>query len=325
MRRIGLAVVLALSLLGAPAEAQDVTSQRVGVLFMTTRDAASPFIQAFEKGLRQQEQANARRLTVAYRFADGVPDRVPRLAAELADLNIDVLVVGVDRLALAARPAMSNIPIVMAIAEDPVGAGLIQSFAHPGGDITGVTVVPGPEIYGKNLELLVEALPKNARIAVLFNTTSRINSIYFKTVEQGSRKLGVTLVPAGVRSTDDFEGAFQRMKRGQARGVVVLGENLFYTNRARLHDLAVRNGLGTIWPCRECVPDGGLMGYGVNVANLYERAATYVDKILKGAKPADLPVEQPTKFELVINLKTAKALGLTIPQTLLLRADQVIE
>jgi len=133
------------------------------------------------------------------------------------------------------------------------------------------------------------------------------------------------LVPAGVRSTDDFEGAFQRMKRGQARGVVVLGENLFYTNRARLHDLAVRNGLGTIWPCRECVADGGLMGYGVNVANLYERAATYVDRILKGAKPADLPVEQPTKFELVINLKTAKALGLTIPQSLLIRADEIIQ
>ena len=183
MRRIGLAVVLALSLLGAPAEAQDVTSQRVGVLFMTTRDAASPFIQAFEKGLRQQEQANARSLTVAYRFADGVPDRVPRLAAELADLNIDVLVVGVDRLALAARPAMRNIPIVMAIAEDPVGAGLIQSFAHPGGNITGVTVVPGPEIYGRTLNSWSRHFPKThgsrySSIPPLASTpfTSRLSS-----------------------------------------------------------------------------------------------------------------------------------------------------
>jgi len=318
---------LTLGTLAAPlvARAQEVRAQRVGVLFMSNQQAASAFIQAFEKGLREREQAKGRKLTVEYRFADDKPEQVPILASELAGRNIDVLVVAVDRVAVAARPAMKKIPIVMAIAEDPVGAGLVKSIAHPGGNITGLTVVPGPEIFGKNLELLVEALPNKTQIAALFNTTSRINSVYLKTVEQGSRKLGIDLVPIGVRSTDDFDAAFRLMKQRRVGGVVVLGENLFYANRGRLHDLAVRNGLGTIWPCRECVADGGLMGYGVNVANLYERAVTYVDKILDGTNPGDLPMEQPTKFDLVINLRTAKALGLTIPPLLLLRADQVIE
>jgi putative ABC transport system substrate-binding protein len=328
MERRRFVEVIAGGLLAAPlaAEAQRAEkSPRVGVLFMSTREGAAPFIQALERGLQERGYVDGRNLTIEYRFARNKPEQVPVLAAELAAVNVDVLVVGVDRIAMAARPAMRKTPIVMAVAEDPVGVGLVQSIAHPGGDITGVTVVPGSEIFGKNLQLLAETLPRGAPIAVLFNTESRINSVYLKATEDAARKLGVTLVPAGVRSDKEFDSAFRLIKQRRARGVIVLGENLFYTNRARLHDLAIRNGLAALWPCRECVEQGGLMAYGVNVANLYERAATYIDKILNGAKPGDLPMEQPTKYELVINLKTAKALGLTIPQSLLQRADEMIQ
>ena len=183
----------------------------------------------------------------------------------------------------------------------------------------------GPEIYGKNLELLKEVLPKGARIATLLNAASPINAHYLKTTEEAARKLGVSLVPAEVCSVNDFEKTFAMMKQRHSRGFVVLGKSLFTRNSRRVNELALRNGLASMWPLREGVDTGGLMSYGTNVVDLFRRAATYVDKILKGADPADLPMEQPTKFELVINLKTAKALGLTIPQSLLQRADEVIQ
>jgi ABC-type uncharacterized transport system substrate-binding protein len=298
---------------------------RVGAPWASSRERLTYLIEALEEGLRERGYVEGRNLRIQHRFADLKRERIPLLATELANLNVDVFVVGTDRTAAAVQQVTRKIPIVMANAEDPVGAGLIKSLARPGGNITGLTVVPGPEIYGKNLDILREVLPRGSRIAILFNPTSRINLDYLKVTEEASRQLGVTLVPTGVRGVEDLEGAFAVMKQRRAIGFVVLGEALFVSNRQRVNQVAERNGLASMWPVREGVDTGGLMSYGTNLPDLFRRAAIYVDKILKGAKPADLPVEQPTKFELVINLKTAKALGLMIPQSLLLRADHVIQ
>ena len=319
---------LTLGLVAAPlgAEGQQAGKvYRVGWLGSTNPIVGAPFLAAFRDGLRERGYVEGQNLIIEYRATDGYGERLPGLARELANSNVDVFVVGVNRSAVAAQQATTKIPIVMAAAEDPVGVGLVKSLARPGGNITGLTVVAGPEIYGKNLELLKEVLPKGARIATLFNAASPINAHYLKTTEEAARKLGVSLVPAEVRSVNDFEKTFAMMKQRHSRGFVVLGESLFTRNSRRVNELAVRNGLASMWPLREGVDTGGLMSYGTNVVDLFRRAATYVDKILKGADPADLPMEQPTKFELVINLKTAKALGLTIPQTLLQWEDQVIE
>ncbi len=228
------------------------------------------------------------------------------------NLNVDVLVTGINRNAVALQQATTKIPIVMAVAEDPVSAGLVKSLARPGGNVTGVTV-PGPEIFGKNLELLKEVLPREARIAILFNATSPIKARYLKAAENSARKLRASLLPTGVRSVDDFERAFATMKQEHAAGLLVLGEGLFYGNRQTINDLAARNGLATMWASGDGVDTGGLMSYGANLIDLYRRVAIHVDKVLKGTNPAALPMEQPTTFELVINLKTARALGLTIP------------
>ena len=214
----------------------------------------------------------------------------------------------------------------MPFAMDPVGAGLAQSLAHPAGNVTGLTVNTGAEIFGKILQLLKEVLPGGTRIAMLFNATSQIyTGQHLNDVEDAGRKLGLSLVRAEIRSPDDLDEAFALVKRQHATGVVVLDEPVFYANRRRVNDLALRSGLAAGWPSSQGLEPGALMSYSVNWRDLYRRAATYVDKIFKGAKPGDLPVEQPTKFELAINLKTAKALGLTIPPTLLATADEVIE
>jgi putative ABC transport system substrate-binding protein len=244
----------------------------------------------------------------------------------LAHLKVDVFLVTVNRVAVAVREAAPKIPIVMTRAEEPVRLGLVKSLARPGGNITGIAIVAGAEIYGKNLELLKAVLPGSARIAALFNTTSSVNALWLKATEEAAGKLGVRLVPTGVRRPEDFEGAFALMKQAEATGFVVLGEPLFFgPNSRRVNDLALRNGLASMWPLRAGVDAGGLMSYGTPLPDAYRSAAAYVVKILRGARPGDLPMEQPTKFELVINLKTAKALGLTIPPSLRQRADQVIE
>jgi len=299
--------------------------QRVGVVFSGSRGTSLALMHAFEEGLQERGYVDGRNLGIEHRFAEGRADRLPAVAAELAKLNVDVLVTTVDRWAIALRQAEPHAPIVMTMAEDPIGAGLVKSLAHPGGSITGLTIVAGPEIYGKNLELLKEILPKGARIAILFNADSPINARYLKTIQEAARTLEVPLIPLGVRRVEDFEPAFARMKRERAAGVVGLGEPLFGSNRRRLADLAVQSGLVSSWPIRAYADAGGLVSYGAIEADLWRRAAGYVAKILQGAKAADLPMEQPTKFELVINMKTAKALGLTIPPSILLRADEVIE
>src|SRR5688572_14615877 len=283
-------------------------------------------LDAFKQGLGEHGYIEGRNLAIETRSAEGRVERLSPLAAELAHLNVDVFLVTVNRVALAVREVAPKTPIVMTRAEEPVRLGLVKSLARPGGNITGIAIVAGAEIYGKNLELLKAVLPGRARIAALFNTTSPVNALWLKATEEAAGKLGVRLVPTGVHRPEDFEQAFVQMKQAEATGFVVLGEPLFFgPNTRRVNDLALRTRLASMWPLRAGVDAGGLMSYGTPVPDSYRSAAAYVARILRGAQPADMPMEQPTKFELVINLKTAKALGLTIPPSLLQRADQVIE
>jgi putative ABC transport system substrate-binding protein len=248
---------------------------------------------------------------------------VPALVAELATRHIDVFVVTTNIIAKAVQQTTPQSPIVMLVAEEPVSSGLVQSLAHPGGTITGMAMVPGAAIYGKNLEFLKEALPPGSRIGVLFNATSD-NAHYLRVTEEVAQGLQVTLVPAEVHSTEDFEAAMAVMKDGHARGFVVLGAPMIAVNTERINALALRHGLAVMWPTRRGAVTGGLLSYGDNPFERWRHAATYVDKILKGAKPGDLPMAQPMNFMLVINLKTAQALGLTIPPSLLFQANEVI-
>jgi putative ABC transport system substrate-binding protein len=252
------------------------------------------------------------------------PERLPDLAAELVRRKVDIIVAATNPAIQAAREATRTIPIIMATSADPVEDGLVASLSRPGGNITGLTLEVTPETYGKRLQLLKEVVPKASRVAVLWNPTLPLNAARWTVTEGAARKHGVTLLSVEVRGPDDFEGAFATMTRKRVGGLIIFGDPLIFGRRDQTVGLAARNRLTAIYPWREPVEAGGLMAYGTNLSDLFRRAATYVDKILKGAKPADLPVEQPTRFELVINLKTAKALGLTIPQSVLIRADQVI-
>src|SRR2546425_4397556 len=287
--------------------------------------AAQRLTEAFLGRLRDLGYVEGRNLAIEYRFAAGRPERFPALATELVNLNVDVIVVNVNRTAMAAQQATTKIPIVIVIAEDPVGAGLVKSLAHPGGNITGLVGVIDPEILGKNVQFLEVMLPKGAPVAILLEATPPTSPRYLKAIDEAARKLGVRLVPTIVRGVEELEHAFVVIKQARARGFVVSGDPLFYANRRRVNDLAVRDGLAASWLYREGVDTGGLMSYGASLPDLARRAATYVDRILKGARPGDLAMEQPTTFELVINLKTAKALGLTIPESVLLQADEVVE
>jgi len=264
---------------------------------------------------------------IEYRSAEGKAERLPALAAELVALKVDVIVAGNTRAALAAKQATRALPIVFAAAADPVASGLVTSLARPGGNVTGLSFL-APELVGKCLEQLKQVVPGVSRVAVLWHPGilgERTEQDMLKEVEVAARALGVRVQFIEARGPADFDRAFSDMTRARAGALTVLTSAMFVSERRRLVDLAARNRLPTVFPWREGVDAGGLMSYGPDLADLFRRAATYVDKILKGAKPADLPVEQPTKFELVINLKTAKALGLTIPQSVLGRADEVIQ
>jgi ABC-type uncharacterized transport system substrate-binding protein len=312
-------------LLAAPLAAE---GQQVGKVAKIGYLTASPVgdLDAFKQALVEHGYIEGRNLAIESRSAEGRVERLSPLATELAHLNVDVFLVTVNRVAVVVREVAPQIPIVMTRAEEPVRLGLVKSLARPGGNITGIAVVAGAEIYGKNLELLTAVLPGRARIAALFNTTSSVNVLWLKATEEAAGKLGVRLVPTGVRSPEDFERAFALMKQAEATGFVVLGEPLFFgPNSRRVNDLALRGGLASMWPLRDGVDAGGLMSYGTHVSDAYRSAAAYVAKILRGAQAGDLPMEQPTKFQLVINLKTAKALGLTIPPSLLGRADEIIQ
>ena len=262
---------------------------------------------------------------IEYRWAEGRFDRLPDLAAELVRLKVDIIVALATPAAAAAKNATETIPIVMIGVGDPAGIGLIASLARPGGNVTGLSFSVGPEIIGKGLELLKETVPKVRRVAILSNPANPAQPLAMREVNVAARSLGVQLQLLEARGPNEFDGAFAAMAKERVGALLVVADGLFILHRTRLADLAARSRLPAIYGYREHVEAGGLMSYGSSLRDLWRRAATYVDKILKGAKPADLPVEQPTKFELVVNLKTAKALGLTIPQSVLVRADEVIQ
>jgi ABC-type uncharacterized transport system substrate-binding protein len=320
---------LAGSLLATPlaGEAQQPTKiPRIG--YLATTLTANPHVhEAFRQGLRDLGYVEGRNLIIEYRDAEGNLERLPALAAELATLKVDVIVaVGAPPAALAAKQATQTIPIVFSVA-DALTSGLVTSLARPGGNLTGLSFL-GPELIGKRLEQLKQAVPGVNRVAVLWQPgalSERTEKDILKEVEIAARALAVRPQFVQVRGPADFDRAFSDMTKARADALTVWSTPMFVTERRRLVDLAAKNRLLAVYPWREFVDAGGLMAYGPNLADLLRRAATYVDKILKGAKPGDLPVEQPTKFELVINLKTARALGLTIPPSLLQRADQVIE
>ncbi len=328
LRTIGLIITLALGLLLAPLAAaaqQPGKVYRIGVLLIGSRTGyALPLVDAFRQGLREFGYVEGRNVAFEYRFADGKLERLPDLAAELVRSRVDVIVTSATPAIQAAMNATRTIPIVMAASADPVGTGLVSSLARPGGNITGLTLM-SPELAGKLLEILKEAIPGVTRVAVLALRGTSATSLFFRGTEVAARALGVRLQLLEVRNPDEFDGAFSAMTKERADALIVQTSPLTFEHRRRIVDLAAKIRLPAIYESRESVETGGLMSYGQSISDMYRRSAAFVDKILNGTKPADLPVEQPTKFELVINLKTAKALGLTIPPSVLIRADHVIE
>lgn len=298
---------------------------RIGYIQTATPDEQAHLTKAFEEGLRELGYVEGRNVVFERRFAWGKQERLPELAADLVKANVDIIVTGANPVIAAVKRATSTIPVVMAGSRDPVGSGFIASLARPGGNITGLTSDPSPEFQGKRLELLKEAVPRATRVALLSNPASPSAETYRKIVESVTQKLGMTLQVVGVSGRDEFEGAFAAIVRGQADAIVVDSDPLFFTARLQIVQLAAKHRLPGVYQAREFVEIGGLMSYGDNVANRFRRAAVYVDKVLKGANPAELPVEQATKFEFVLNLKTAQQLGLTLPPSILLRTDDVIQ
>jgi putative ABC transport system substrate-binding protein len=316
-------------LFGGIAEAQQATRMaRVGYVSLNRVEADPRVTEGFFRGLRGLGYVEGKNLVIEWRDAGGKPERFPALTAELVALKVDVIVVGGGTLgALAAKGATSTIPIVFGAVGDPVREGLVASLARPGGNITGLSPI-SQELVGKSLELLTQAVPGVNRVAFLLKPDAMPDDARkdrLKAANDAARALGVQLQVVEARAAEDFERAFSQMARSRAGALAVLATPVFDNERRRLVALAAQNRLPTMYSYRVYVEAGGLMSYGPDIADLFRRAAGYVDKILKGAKPGDLPVEQATKFELVINLKTAKALGLTIPQSFLARADHVIE
>jgi putative ABC transport system substrate-binding protein len=301
---------------------------RIGYLAFNLAAGDPRIREAFLQGLRDLGYLEGRNLLIEYRDAAGKTERFPALAAELVALKVDVIVAGGGTLAaLAAKQATTTLPIVFAAVGNPVAEGLVTSLARPGGNVTGLSLVQ-QELVGKSLELLKQAVPEVSRVALLLKPDAmpdRAKKDRLNAADVAARALGVRLQVVEARGPEDFDRAFSDMTRARAGALAVLATPVFDSERRRLVDLAAKNRLPTVYSYRSYVEAGGLMSYGPDLADSFRRAATYVDRILKGAKPGDLPVEQPTKFELVINLKTAKALGLTIPQSLLQRGDEVIQ
>jgi putative ABC transport system substrate-binding protein len=328
MRRIGLAVVLALSLTSPllTIAQQEGKVIRIGILgnVPVTDAQGSRLWGGFIQELRTLGYIEGRNLKIEHRSSEGRYERLPELAAELVRLRVDVIVVGGDQNALVAKQATDTIPIVMAAVNDAVSSGLVASLAHPAGNVTGLSFLV-PEITGKQLELLKEMVPRISRVAIFWNPGNPSTATVLRVGTVAAQSLGVQVQPMPVRGLDELEKAFATMNREHIEALLVPADGMMLFHRKRIVNLAAKSRLPAMYGLTEYVEAGGLAVYSPSLYDLFPRAAVYVDKILKGTKPADLPVEQPTKFELVINLKTAKALGLTIPQTLLLRADQLIE
>jgi putative ABC transport system substrate-binding protein len=316
------------SLLAQPTKAkaqQPGKVYRLGYLSTPTRQSVERGVEAFLRKLRELGWVEGQNLVIEYRWAEGNVERLPELAAELVRLKVDVIVAPAGSAALAAKNATSTIPIVMIFPSGPVELGLVSSLARPEGNVTGTTFTPSAEIFAKQLQILKEAVPRASRVALLQNPADASFRVEAKAVENAARALRLRLQHVEARGPEQIENAFAAMARERADALLVSGSSTFLAHRAKLAELALRTRLPSMCNFREMVEAGGLMSYAVNMADFVGRAAVYVDKILKGAKPADLSVEQPTSFELVINLKTAKVIGVTIPQLLLQRADLIIE
>jgi putative ABC transport system substrate-binding protein len=327
MRLIGLAVVLILSLSLAPLAVEGQQGgkiPRVGILWAYSPSVVSILGDAFRQGLRGLGYVEGQNILLEERWAEGRFDRLASLAAALNRVNLDVIVTASTPAVRAAQQATKTIPIVMTLVSDPVEDGLVASLARPGRNVTGLSLMH-PELSAKRIALLKEVVPKLSRVAVLWSPSTASYRKVLGETQAAAHALGLQLRAVEVRDPTDFDSAFSAVARERAGALVVLPDALFRDQQRRILDLAAKTRLPAIYWSRDLVEAGGLMAYGANFPDVFRQAATFVDKILKGAKPADLPVEQPAKFELIVNRKTAKALGLTIPQTLLLRADQVIE
>src|SRR2546427_6400417 len=324
-RAVGCIMILTLSLLAVPltVEAQPPGKvYRIG--YLDTTPSSTHLWDALLEGLRERGYVEGRNLVFERRFSEGNAERFPELAAELVRLSVDCIIVTTTPAALAAKHATQTIPIVMTTAIDPVGTGLVASLARPGGNVTGLSPI-SPDLVGKRLELLKDVVPGLSRVVVLWNAANPANASVWHKTQAAAGALGLLLQSQDVRGPQDLEGAFARTAQTHPDALLVLGDSLINMHRQHIAEFAIQEHLPSGFTSREWVVAGGLMSYGPSLPDLFRRAATYVDKILKGAKPAELPVEQPTKFELVINLKTAKQIGLTIPQSVLYRADKVIK
>jgi putative ABC transport system substrate-binding protein len=327
MRLIGLAVILAMGLTLAPptVEAQPARKvYRIGYLSRASLGATKPGLEQLQQGLQELGYTEGQNVVIEYRWAEGKQERLPELAADLVRSNVDLIVAQASTAAQAAYQATRTIPIVMVAVGDPVRLGLAASLARPGGNVTG-TASYLPELSGKPLQILTETVPRIKRVAVLWNPANPLHASVLKDSEVSASSLGIQLQPLKIVTPEELEGAFRLAVNERAAAVAVLGDPMLGVHGARIAALALKVRLPSLFATRAGVDAGGLISYGPDVLVMYRRAAHYVDRILKGSKPGELPVEQPTKFELIINLKTAKALGLTIPPSVLGRADQVIE
>jgi putative ABC transport system substrate-binding protein len=319
------AIVVALTVCGARAEAQQSGKiPKIGLLVSGSAASDSARIEGLRQGLRELGYVEGKNIAIEYRFAEGNIERLPDLASELVRLKVDVILAGGTPGPLAAKQHTTTIPIVMTHVGDPVARGLVASLARPGGNITGLSSA-SPDLSGKRLELLKEIAPKLTRMGIVWEPTDKGSAANFKETEAAAMSLEIQLQSFEVRRPEDIDGAFKAATAERTQALVALQSAVIVTHRGRIVELATKNRLPTMFAEAVHVESGGLMSYGPNFPDLFRRAATYVDKILKGTKPADLPVERPMKFELVINLKTAKQIGLTIPQSMLYRADKVIK
>jgi len=320
-------VLLALSVLSVPLAADAQQTGRtvtIGYLGNSSLALESNFVEAFRKGLRQLGYVEGRNLIIKFEWAEGHQERHPALARELVRLTPDVILTAGTPGTLAAKQATQSIPIVTAIAGDAVATGLVAGLAKPGGNVTGLSTL-APELDGKRLELLKEAVPKLSQVAVLQNPANPFTTIAWKAMQPAAAALGVKLQPVDASSPNDLDRALAKIKAAPADGLVLIVDRFLASYRASIVQFVATNRLPGMFPYPEFAQEGGLISYGPDYADMFRRAATYVDKILKGAKPGDLPIEQPTKFEMIINLKAAKAMGLTIPQSVLIRADEVVQ
>jgi putative ABC transport system substrate-binding protein len=323
-RPLTIAIAVAILTFTHPVGAEQARVYRIGFISPASSSAMAARDEAFRQGLRALGYIVGQNITIEYRWADGKNERLPGFAAELVNLKLDIIVTHGGEATRAVQQVSTTIPIVIAAADDPLASGLVASLARPGGNITGLSILT-PDLTGKRLELLRAILPGLIRVAVLWNPGNPISEPELRKAEVAAPSLGLQLQSLAVRDPRDFASAFSSMKRERADALFLLSDAMFFGRRKEIVDLAASNRLPLVAHLREFADAGGLMTYGPNVLELHRRAATYVDKILKGAKPADLPVEQPTKFDLVINLKAARALGITVPASFLGRADHVIE